>query len=196
MQKIKNIFLKLRDTLSLWGKSVYIFFENHPYLFCIISGFFITLLIETLCRHSIIEGLKFMILHPVLFSYGMLIVTATFSLSLLIRKGLALWGCVFVWWLTFAISNSIILMYRACPLIGSDFQIMLSVFSILTVYLSIPQIVVISLAIVSAVTGLVFLWIHCPKRALKRVKDTIAVVVCVLLLSVLTPIYLATGVLS
>lgn len=140
-----------------------------------------------LCRHSFAEGLKFIIEHPVMFTVGWGIILFTFSFSWLLKKGMVMWATFFIIWFGLALTNCIILIYRAAPLSGSDFAILGSVLPIIGVYLTPFQIVLAAFGICAAIAFIIFLWIKAPKREINFKRGMAAFLVFVLLIAVIIP---------
>ena len=63
-------------------------------------------------------------------------------------------------WLGLAIANFILLGYRTTPLAAIDFYILKPVFSILKIYLTPVQMILIVLAFAAVITGIVFIFIN------------------------------------
>ncbi len=74
-------------------------------------------------------------------------------------------------WLGLAIANFILLGYRTTPLAAIDFYILKPVFSILKIYLTPVQMILIVLAFLVVITGIVLVFLKAPKhRALYRAR--------------------------
>ena len=176
-------------------KRVYGLFGRMPIRFTVVSAFILNIIIETLCRHSLIKAFGFMFTHPLMFIAGWVIILFTFSFSWFMGKGIIMWATMLIVWLGFGIANSVILLYRAMPLTGSDFAILGDVLPIITVYLNIFQIILISIAIAGAVTGIVFLWIKVPSYKLDLKRQLIKFGGFTVSLAVLVPVLSVTDVL-
>lgn len=189
---------KLRAIISKAGNGIRAFsdlFYKAPIRFTLISSFILNIIIETLCRHSLIEAFKFLFTHPFMFAVGWVILLFTYSFSWFMTKGMIMWLTSTVVWLGFSIANSVILLYRAAPLTGSDFAILGDVLPIITVYLNIFQLILISVAIVGAVTGLVMLFIKIPGRKMDVKRQLVKFGGFTAALAILTPTLALTGVL-
>lgn len=169
------------------------YFNDHTLLFCIFTSFFLELTIESLANFSILKGLELLIFSPVIFAINMLIITVTLSLCLLVKRSLAMFSTVFCVWLGFGIANCVILLNRPSPLTLSDLYILPSVISIITVYLKIWQIILISVAIILALVGLVIFWITAPKRQRKLKADAPNYGITVSILTILVAISMVFG---
>lgn len=118
------------------------------------------------------------------------------SVSVILKRGIAMWTTAAVIWTVLGTANAIILINRPSPFTGSDFLILPSVLEIVTVYLRVWQIVIIVIAIIAAITGLVFLWIKSPRRKVKLKRDLITFGVIAAALALATPVGTATGVIT
>lgn len=165
-------------------------------LFCVITSIIIEFYIECFSRHSLVSGLKFTFLQPLTFIYNALIIFATMSVSLVLKRAIAMWTTAAVIWIVLGTANAIILINRPSPFTGSDFLILPSVLEIITVYLRVWQIVLIAAAIIGAITALVFLWIKSPKRKVRIKRDLTAFAVIAGALALSTPLCIATGVVT
>ncbi|MBR2461168.1 MAG: LTA synthase family protein [Clostridia bacterium] len=170
-------------------------FYKMPVRITVISALILNIIIEILCRHSFVEGFKFIFQHPFMFLVGWMIILFTFCLSWIIPKGIMLWLSFLMLWLGFAIANSVVLIYRAAPLTGSDFAILGDVLPIIGVYLNVIQIILISLAILGVVGGLIYLWIKVPSEKGYWRRGLAKFLVFTVLIAVITPIFAVTGVL-
>ena len=170
-------------------------FYAAPIRFTVLSSLLLNIVIETLCRHSLIEAFVFAFTHPFMFVVGWVLLVFTVSFAWFMRKGIIMWATVTVVWLGFAIANSIILLYRAMPLTGSDFAILGDVLPIITVYLNIFQIVLISIAIIGVITGMVMLWVKVAPRKVDLKRQIIKFGGFTVSLAVLIPVLAVTEVL-
>lgn len=130
-----------------------------------------------------------------MFTAGWVILLFTVSFSWFMTKGIIMWATVTIVWLGFGIANSVILLYRAMPLTGSDFAILGDVLPIITVYLNIFQLILISIAIIGAITGLVMLWIKAPSHKIDVKRQLIKFGGFTASLAILVPVLAVTRVL-
>ena len=193
---LKTAFLSMGRFFKSLGTKIYSLYCRKPFVFCIVSALIMAFYIETVSRHSIIEGLKFTFLSPLVFLYSALIILVTLSLSLLLRRGIAMYVTVFIVWLFFGTANGIVLLNRPSPFAAADFLILPTVLGIITVYLTVFEIIIISIALVAAITGIVFMWIKAPKRDVCIKKDLVKFLSSALLIAVSTMPFLSFGVLT
>ena len=191
MQKLRGFITKAGAGCKAFSELFY----AAPIRFTALSSLILNFMIEILCRHSLIEAIKFIFTHPLMFVSGWIILLFTASFSWFMTKGVIMWATVTVVWLGFGIANSIILLYRAMPLTGSDFAILRDVLPIITVYLNIPQLILISIGIVGVITGIVTLWIKAPAKKVNVKRQLIKFGGFTASLAVLVPVLAATEVL-
>jgi len=119
------------------------------------------LLIECLGRHSLFAGLWHMVSNPVVFFYNSLIIMLTLSFALLFRR--RIFGVIILAlpWLVCGIVNCVLLSFRVTPLGAVDFQIVK--ISMILVYLSKAQRILLYVAVGLVLVALIALWIITPK---------------------------------
>ena len=178
---------------SRFGKGIYGLWCKAPLIFCLVSSFALNFAIEIMARHSLIEGARFIFMHPFMFLVGWTVVFYIFLLSLIIPKGFAWWLTAFAVWLAFGITNCVMSFLRSAPFTGSDFGLLKSVFPIITVYLSIFQLIMISSLIGGALVGLVFLWVKLPANSRGFKDRAIKTVAVTLFIAILIPILVFAG---
>ena len=131
---------------------------------CIALAVALNTAMEMLSRRSVWEGVQFLALHPVHFLCNILVVLLTLLLALLVKRRVFMLSLVSTIWLGLAIANFILLGYRTTPLAAIDFYILKPVFSILKIYLTPVQTILIVLAFAAVITGIVFIFIKAPKH--------------------------------
>lgn len=131
---------------------------------CIALAVALNTAMEMLSRRSVWAGLQFLALHPVHFLCNILVVLLTLLLALLVKRRVFMLSLVSTIWLGLAIANFILLGYRTTPLAAIDFYILKPVFSILKIYLTPVQMILIVLAFAAVITGIVFIFIKAPKH--------------------------------
>lgn len=171
MKKIKSFFLFLGKMLNA-----------HPIIFCAVLSVLETFAIESMSRHSIIEGVKYIAESPMVFFYNCLIIMFTLTFCLLFKRrvfGIVLFSAP---WLLCGIINSVVLTYRVTPLGAIDFQIVK--LSLILVYLTKFQRIMVYVAAAMLVVAIVALWIIGPKISGKvnygkNVASIIGMLICV-----------------
>lgn len=123
----------------------------------------LNLTLEILGRRSVSAAFLYTAGHPVMFIYNTLIILFTLSICLAVKKRLTMLFFLTVVWSGLGIANCILLGYRSSPLSAIDFTIVKSALGLFTLYLSVPQIVLIIIAVLLFVGLMVLLYIKCPK---------------------------------
>lgn len=137
------------------------FVENHSIAVCIILGIIENFIIESLSRRSIPQAFDHMVHSPTVFLYNSLIIIFTLSLCLLFRRrvfGIVLFSLP---WLLCGLINNAVLSYRVTPLGAIDFQVVKM--SLILVYLTKAQRMMLYAAAVIMVLAVAVLWIFGPK---------------------------------
>lgn len=137
---------------------------DRPVLLCVVLAVFLNISMEMLGRRSVWAGLQFLVLHPVYFLCNILIVLLTLFLSLLVKRRIFMLSLVSTVWIGLAIANFVLLGYRTTPLSAIDFYILKPVFSILKIYLTPVQMVLIPLAFFAAIAGMILVFFKVPKH--------------------------------
>lgn len=203
----KNVWLKTVNALKTAlmytakffktvGARLFSLYCKRPLVFCIISAVIIAFYIETVSRHSLWESLKFTFLSPLVFLCGALIVLSTLAISLILKRGIAMYTTMSLVWILLGTTNGVILSNRPSPFAAADLFILPTVLEIITVYLTVPEIIIIVIGILAVITGIVFMWIKAPKREISWKKDLIKLGSVASLLGAIIPTFLATGVIS
>lgn len=161
-RKLKN---KIRRA---WNYSI------HTWIFkCFLIALPLELLLEILGRRSIFLGIKFMVTQPIVFAYNTSIVFFTLLFALFLKKRVFGLVTISALWLACGIINFIVLGYRVTPFAAIDFLMFLDVFSMLDVYLTKIQQVLLLLVIIAAIAGLVVLFKKSPRfEGDRKVKGT------------------------
>ena len=154
------------------------------------------LLVESFCRHSFFAAVWFVVSSPLCFLYNCCIVLTTLSLALLFHRKRFVLTLVSAIWLGLAIADFVLTSYRTTPLSAIDFALLKSVWSILLVYLNIPQIILVGLGFLAIVVGLAILFRHSAKTPVKPLLGIFFISICSALTALLSVLLLSTGVLS
>ncbi len=150
-----------RVKMKRFFSGLYNFIEKHSIIFCIILGIVENFVIEALGRRSIVQAFEHMTSSPTVFLYNSLIIIFTLSFCLLFRRrifGIVLFSLP---WLICGIINNAVLSYRVTPLGAIDFQVVK--LSLILVYLTKTQRMLLYIAAVLVVIAVAALWIIGPK---------------------------------
>lgn len=110
------------------------------------------------------DGLSYPIRHPAAFVCAVLILFFSYSLSSFFPCRPGVFIIIECLWLGLAIANKVLLSFRVNPLSAVDFKIVRSVFSIISIYLSLFEIILILTSITAALALAVFIIIRLPKK--------------------------------
>ena len=168
LQRVKN---RIRRA---WAYSI------HTWIFkCLLIALPLELLLEMLGRRSIFLGFKFMVTQPIVFAYNTSIVFFTLLFALFLKKRVFGLIAITTVWLACGIINFCVLSYRVTPFAAIDFLMFLDVFSMLDVYLTKFQQVLLLFAVIAAIVALVILFKKSPRfEGDRKVKGTM--LLCVL----------------
>ena len=139
------------------------FFSNNIYkynfLFFIVLPFAVNLIIEMCNRTSFFGGLKFMFTHPIPFLCGSLIIMATISFALLVKRRFFLIFFISIVWIILGIVNMVILNVRVTPFNASDLRLFDAARSIIDKYFNVFTItlVVVALIVILFLVSLLFI---------------------------------------
>lgn len=124
----------------------------------------ITVVFAEMLSSGFVRGVVYPFLRPLPFIAAVTIVLATYTLSLIFKKRLGVFLLIEGVWIGIAVANCILLSYRVNPLSAVDFSILFSVISIINVYLSVFQIILVCVAIVGAVSLAIYCMIKLPAK--------------------------------
>jgi len=128
---------------------------RRPVILLIILSLIYTFFIELVSRHSFISALNFSVLRPAAFICNCAIVMVLLSISLLFRKRRFALLLISVPILLLGIANGVLLGFRNTPLAAVDISVIPSVLTMIDVYLSVPQMILIAAALAAVVAFLV-----------------------------------------
>ncbi|MBQ1489547.1 MAG: sulfatase-like hydrolase/transferase [Eubacterium sp.] len=158
---------------------------NNSIVMCFLVAFLIELIAETLGRQQTpgLGGLQFMVSHPVVFFYNVLLIFATLSISILFRRRAFMMALIALPWMAIAVTNGVILMQRMTPFTMKDLSAMTEGMTILTNYMSVGEIAGIVAVLVLLIAAFVVLLIKGPRVAhpaslRKRLAAVVLIFVC------------------
>ncbi len=174
---MKELITKIGDRLKKWIVALY----KEPvkrYTNILMYGMplFTVLVIEMLNKRSVWKGVTFLFTDTLVFILNYLIVFATTSLVLLLRKRAAGIIALNVTWIGFGVANFIIKGLRETPFSATDIKIAGSVADIVEKYLSPTSFIIILMLLIIAVLLILFLWFKTPKYA-KRINYVVNVII-------------------
>lgn len=173
---MKKIIEKLKNAFH---------YSIHTWIFkCLAIAMILELVLEILGRRSILAGLFFVVHSPFVYIYNVSIIFFTLLFALFLRK--RMFGIIIIstLWLTCGIVNFVVLGYRVTPFAAIDFLMLEDVISMLDVYFTKWQQVLLIIAILLVIAGLVWLFRKTPKfegeRKVKRTMLACVLVWCII----------------
>ncbi|MBQ9608937.1 MAG: sulfatase-like hydrolase/transferase [Lachnospiraceae bacterium] len=146
---------------------------------CLLCALGIELILEMLGRRSIIGGFTFLFNAPIVFLYNVSIIFFTLLFALFIRK--RIFGIIFLSaiWIVCGVINFIVLGFRVTPFAAIDFLMVWDTFSMINIYFSKFQLVLISIGIIVVIAGLILLFRKTPKYE-GQMKVKLTMLACVI----------------
>lgn len=143
----------------------------------------INLVIESLSRQNILGGITYMLESPILFIFNTLIIMLTLSVAMFFKRQWFMIATVTVIWLTFGITDFVILQFRRTPFSAVDFLLIKHAIRVSGHYLNLGSIILMAICAIAAIAGLIFLWLKAPKVKVENWKDYMRAAVFVAALS-------------
>jgi phosphoglycerol transferase MdoB-like AlkP superfamily enzyme len=151
-------------------------------LLCAVLSLFIECVLEICDWRSLELFQVFFRDRTWVFFYNCLIIFITFLPVFLVARKLFVYIFVSAGWLTIGITNGIMLGYRNTPFSAVDVTLVKSTLPVVKNYMSIPQLVGLVLFFILLITGLVCLFLYCPKGKVKKTRKKRVVAVLAILL--------------
>lgn len=136
---------------------------NHPVVWCILISILLEVYIESAARGSLLNGLRFFVHSPRVFLYNVLIILATLSISLLIKRRVFYVFFSSSIWIILGSVNGVILSGRMTPFTTADMALLETGLGVLPNYFSSWQIALMGVGIVILLILYVLLFIFAPK---------------------------------
>lgn len=171
MPVAKYLKTKTEDRKTAWitpslvrfAKRVLSWATENSVKLCLLSSMLLTLIIESISNHSVLDGFMLFIRTPIMFLYNAGIVMISLSLSHFFRRRNLFILLISTFWLVLGTINFILLFFRVTPFSVSDIILLGSVKSIITRYLEIYQALLLAAVILAISVGLIFLGIKAKK---------------------------------
>ena len=170
------------------------FLNRWPVLAVLLRGLIIDFIVESLCRHSVVKALSFVVTAPHMFLYNVLIISLTYSFALLSTRRLFVEIIVTVVWLGLGLADFILLFFRTTPLSFIDLTLIPSVKSIAYHYLSLAAMVFIVIGVVGLIALIVIGLLRTSRYAI-RFSHAICMPVCALMVFLTTVFFSRAGIL-
>lgn len=143
-----------------------------PYL--ILSTIIINLSIESLGRHSLKEGILYLTETPMVFLYNSLIIFATLLITYLFKRRILLNLCFSIVWILLGIINGAVLTFRVTPFTGQDFKMIKNGFSLIAKYMTLGQIVLLTVSTLVVIAMLIKIGLKSSKY-IKKTNNKIMI---------------------
>ena len=154
-------------------------FSINTWIFrCLLCALGIELLLEMLGRRSIIGGFVFLFNAPIVYLYNVSIIFFTLLFALFIRKRVFGMILISTAWIVCGIINFIVLGFRVTPFAAVDFLMLFDTFSMIDVYYTKPQQVLIVIGIIAVISLLIWLFKKTPKYE-GQMKVKLTMLACV-----------------
>ena len=174
-------------------KSIVPFFKNlinnRYFAFTICLSLILNIGIECAARRSVIKGLIYTLTHPLFFLYNSVLIMLTFAIALLCKKRVFSILLILSLWIGAAVTNSILLLYRNSPFIAADFTVLKSALSIMNVYMTGFQMVLVVASAMIVLSGLILLFIK-EKRKQTNYKKLGVMLIASVVMSILPSGYI------
>lgn len=139
-------------------------YSIHTWIFrCFLCALLIELVLEMLGRRSILKGIAFIFNAPIVYLYNVSIIFFTLLFALFIRKRIFGIALISIIWLVCGVINFVVLGFRVTPFAAVDFLMVKDTFSMIDVYYTKFQQVLIVIGIVVVIAGIVLLFRKTPK---------------------------------
>lgn len=150
-----------------------------------VTAIVLDLIIETLARHSLIQGVLFQVQSPLVSLCNVLLIFAVISLALLFRRRVFAMCMLSLIWLALGIINGVILSNRMTPFTVYDLKSLKDGMSIVSTYFK-PLTIILSLAGIAAlVFAFIILFRKAPKfREKVDYKKAIATIMLIALITI------------
>ena len=139
-----------------------------PLLFCLLLGCFMTLSGEMLSRRSVMKTLLYVWQRPNAFFYNAMIVSATLSPALLLRRRIFYYTVASVVWTVLHVVDMVTRMLRITPMSAHDVLVFFTNLDITNSYVTLWQVALIILCVLLVILGLIRLFKRAPKAQPSR----------------------------
>ncbi len=180
---------KAAGKIRVIAAKAYHFSDRHPLISCLLLAFVLNLVMECLGRRNPIDGIIYLFTNPIMFLYNVLIIMMTLSVALLFKRRVFIAFLISLIWLGCAVANCVLLGFRTTPFSAIDLTMISYALSIIDIYLTKFQIILVSTLSLIAVALIIFIAVKAPKlkRRVKYIKAFAFVISMVII------VFFATG---
>lgn len=184
--------------IAKFSRKLFDFYMAHPLIFYMIWAFILNFIMECLGRRSFLESAAYLLQSPVLFLYNVLIILMTLSISLLFKRRIFVSSLVSLIWFLSAVANCVLLGFRTTPFSAIDLTMVTYALSIINIYLSKTQIILITAMALLILALIIFIGVKAPKvnRKVRYIKAVAVVIAMVVIVAVATGTAIQTQLLT
>lgn len=197
-QKIKALFFKVfpRRAAKYFDADLH----EVKYIFLmLIYAFAINLYIELTARYTTgpFEGLLWMLRHPLVFSYNMLIIFCTMTFALLFKRRRFAWFIISLIWVLIGTANGIVKLSRMTPFTLYDMQNLKDGLTLATTYYAVWTLVLIAAGLALGFLAIILIFLRSEKwKNINYLKSISAILITVTVTGFSTYLGLKTGMLD
>lgn len=169
-------------------------FNRYPFPGLLLCGLGVDLLLETLCRHSLLEALRFVVTVPHLFLYNALIITLTYSVATVVRRRAVAYSLASLIWLGLGAADFVVTLFRKTPISFIDLVLLPYVKSVVTYYVSMPLLILALVVLAGLIVWGVARLSRC-KRYVISLRHALCLPAYALIVFILSVFLIRTGVL-
>ena len=144
-----------------------VFYQQYihtPVGLSLILSLILNLIIESLGRQSLGNGLLFLVESPLVFLFNTLVIFAFLSVGMLFRRRVFVYLMIGAFWLAIGVINGVILSNRMTPFTVKDLSVLEDGMSIVTNYLSTMEILLAGVGVLVLLGGIVLLFLYAPQK--------------------------------
>lgn len=130
----------------------------------LVAALFVTVIIELFNRRDVGRFFKFIYEYPLMFMLDYLLVLNTLAAAQMFRRRVAVMSLVALAWITMSVVNYVVICFRTQPFTLADVLLVDDMFSLITVYFSWFQIIMMGVAIAGLIGALAVLFVMAPRR--------------------------------
>lgn len=177
MSYATSTYVKLKNL----GKKIFEFSQSHWFVSNLILAFVTVFITEIFSRGSLIDAIGYMVLYFPSAAMSILIVQTMLMIPLAFKKSLYWKYFISAFWITLSIVNFIMFSMRMMPFNFTDIMLIPSTFTVLPVYLSIWQMILIGVVVFFLIFALVYIYRKTPVSSAKPKMSVILLIVMLLI---------------
>ncbi|MDO4474972.1 MAG: LTA synthase family protein [Eubacteriales bacterium] len=139
-------------------KPVYMWMNRFSIVLHVLLACVINLAIESISRHSLFEGWKYMTGSPLVFLYNAFMIFATFSIVYLVKRRVFARIIITVLWMVLGICNGYMLLKRVTPFNAQDLKVAMDGVTLISNYFTPVEVVLLVIGIVAVILWIISMW--------------------------------------